>query len=498
MRREKSTGWGDVSESVTAYLRLRLSMFISGRFVRRAAAVALVALLASACGRKQASSPAPVPVEVVPVVQKDVPIVGEWIGTLDGSVNADIRPKVEGYVLRQHYKEGQFVHRNDLLFEIDPRQFRAALEQAHGTLARAESQLSKASKDVERFTPLAADRAISQQELDNAVAAERDGRGAVAAAKAAQDQAALNLEWTKVRSPIEGVVGIARAQVGDLVNTQFVMTTVSTVDPIRVTFGISEREYMERAASINRASYPTTERGPSLDLILEDGHRLSREGQSGPGRPRGERKDGNAHDQGLLPQPAQHPPSGPVRAHPCRDGDAAECPRRSTTRRDRAAGWHAGGRGGHGRQGGDPRRRAGPPHGRPVGGREGTQGRRERHRERPAVRAVGHADSREDRRAPPPLARPRRRAMSRFFVDRPIVAIVIAVLTVILGVVSLAGLPVAQYPSIIPPVIQISTTYTGAGRDHHRAVGGHADRAADERGGQDAVPSSPPTPATAP
>src|SRR6185503_4591441 len=192
-------------------------------------------------------------------------------GTLDGSVNADIRPKVEGYVLRQHYKEGQFVHRNDLLFEIDPRQFRAALEQAHGTLARAESQLSKASKDVERFTPLAADRAISQQELDNAVAAERDGRGAVAAAKAAQDQAALNLEWTKVRSPIEGVVGIARAQVGDLVNTQFVMTTVSTVDPIRVTFGISEREYMERAASINRASYPTTERGPSLDLILEDG-----------------------------------------------------------------------------------------------------------------------------------------------------------------------------------------------------------------------------------
>jgi membrane fusion protein (multidrug efflux system) len=246
-------------------------MFISGRFVRRPAAVALVALLASACGRKQASSPAPVPVEVVPVVQKDVPIVGEWIGTLDGSVNADIRPKVEGYVLRQHYKEGQFVHRNDLLFEIDPRQFRAALEQAHGTLARAESQLSKASKDVERFTPLAADRAISQQELDNAVAAERDGRGAVAAAKAAQDQAALNLEWTKVRSPIEGVVGIARAQVGDLVNTQFVMTTVSTVDPIRVTFGISEREYMERAASINRASYPTTERGPSLDLILEDG-----------------------------------------------------------------------------------------------------------------------------------------------------------------------------------------------------------------------------------
>lgn len=236
------------------------------------AVLAIVAAhLVFACHGKQAPAPAPVEVEVVPVVQKDVPIVGEWIGTLDGSVNADIRPKVEGYVQRQLYKEGQFVSRRDPLFEIDPRQFRAALEQANGTLARAEAQLSKASKDVERFTPLAAERAISQQELDNALAAERDGKGAVAAARAAVDQAALNLSWTQVTSPIEGIAGIARTQVGDLVNTQFVMTTVSTVDPIRVTFGISEREYMERAETINRATYPTTERGPSLDLILEDG-----------------------------------------------------------------------------------------------------------------------------------------------------------------------------------------------------------------------------------
>ena len=238
----------------------------------RSAAVALVAtLLASACGGKQAPPAQPVAVEVVPVVQKDVPIVGEWIGTLDGSVNADIRPKVEGYLLRQLYKEGQFVRRDAPLFEIDPRQFRAALEQARGTLARAEAQLSKASKDVERFTPLAADRAISQQELDNALAAERDGKGGVSAARAAVDQAALNLAWTKVASPIDGIVGIALKQVGDLVSTQTVMTTVSTVDPVRVTFGISEREYMERAASINRVNYPTTERGPALDLILEDG-----------------------------------------------------------------------------------------------------------------------------------------------------------------------------------------------------------------------------------
>src|SRR6059058_814383 len=149
----------------------------------------LAALLAApACSRKEPPPPRPPEVLVTPVVQKDVPVVHEWIGTLDGSVNADIRPKVEGYVLRQLYKEGQFVRRNDPLFEIDPRQFRAALEQARGSLARAEAQLSKADRDVERFTPLAAQRAISQEELDNALAAERDARGGLAAAKAAVDQ----------------------------------------------------------------------------------------------------------------------------------------------------------------------------------------------------------------------------------------------------------------------------------------------------------------------
>ena len=237
-------------------------------------------LVATACARQQAPPPPPLVVLVVPVVQKDVPIVGEWIGTLDGSVNADIRPKVEGYVLRQLYKEGQFVRRDDPLFEIDPRQFQAALEQARGTLARAEAQLAKATKDVERFTPLAAEQAISQQELDNALSAESDARGGLAAARAAVDQAALNLGWTKVTSPIEGIVGIARTQVGELVNTQTVMTTVSTVDPIRVTFGISEREYMERAARINRANYATTERGPALQLILEDGSVFPEQGKA--------------------------------------------------------------------------------------------------------------------------------------------------------------------------------------------------------------------------
>ncbi len=152
--------------------------------------------VAAACTAKASPPPPPPDVLVTPVVQKDVPIVSEWIGTLDGSVNADIRPQVEGYLVRQLYKDGQFVRRGDRLFEIDPRQFRAALAQAQGTLGRAEAERVRAAKDVERFTPLAAQRAVSQQELDNAVAAERDATAAVAAARAAVDQAALNLGWT--------------------------------------------------------------------------------------------------------------------------------------------------------------------------------------------------------------------------------------------------------------------------------------------------------------
>jgi membrane fusion protein (multidrug efflux system) len=191
--------------------RLKERMEVMATSMLRAGALTVL-VLAPACARKDAPAPRPVDVLVVPVVQMDVPVVGEWIGTLDGSVNADIRPKIEGYLLRQFYKEGQFVHRNDPLFEIDPRQFRAALEQARGTLARAEAQLSKATNDVDRFTPLAAQRAISQQELDNAIAAQRDARGGLSAARAAVDQSALNLGWTRVTSPIDGIAGIAKTQ----------------------------------------------------------------------------------------------------------------------------------------------------------------------------------------------------------------------------------------------------------------------------------------------
>jgi membrane fusion protein (multidrug efflux system) len=240
---------------------------------------------------------------VVAVVQKDVPVISEWIGTLDGSVNADIRPKVEGYLLRQFYKEGQYVHPRDPLFEMDPRQFKASLDQAQGALGQAEAVLAKATRDVERFTPLVADRAISQQELDNALSAERNAQSLVAAARAAVEQSALNLGWTKVTSPIEGIVGIAKAQVGDLVNPQTLMTVVSTVDPIRVTYGISEREYLRFAERINRANYATTEQGPVLDLILDDGQPYPEKGRARLADREVDQKTGTMTIRGFFPNP---------------------------------------------------------------------------------------------------------------------------------------------------------------------------------------------------
>src|SRR5712691_10282862 len=255
---------------------------IRGKPMRNSLALLLAsaAALDLGCARTAPAPPPETEVLVTPVIQRDVPILSEWIGSLDDSVNAAIRPKVEGYLLRQVYKEGQYVKAGDLMFEVDPRQVRAALEQASGALAQAEAQLAKAARDVERFTRLAAERAVSQQELDDALSAQRNAKAAVDSARAVVDQASLNLGWTKVTSPIDGIVGIAKAQVGDLVNTQTVMTTVSTVDPIRVTFGISEREYMNRAARINRDNYATTRQGPLLELVLDDGSVFPQQGQA--------------------------------------------------------------------------------------------------------------------------------------------------------------------------------------------------------------------------
>jgi len=239
--------------------------------------------LLSGCSHPVKPGPPP-QVGVVTVVQQDVPVVHEWIGNLDGFVNAEIRPQVEGYVLRQVYKEGSSVRKGQLLFDIDARQFKAAADQAHGALARDEAARDKAKLDVERYTPLAAQKAISQQELDNALAALQQAQASCDASRAAFDKAALNLEWTRVTSPIDGIAGIAKVQVGDLVNGQRVMTTVSTVDPIKVYFSATEQEFTTWARAwasptkgVGQTASQASAKG-SLELILSDGSTYPRRG----------------------------------------------------------------------------------------------------------------------------------------------------------------------------------------------------------------------------
>ena len=233
-------------------------------------------------------------VEVVQVEQKDVPIYGEWIGTLDGLTNADVRAQVTGYIMRQGYQEGAFVKKGQLLFEIDPRPFQAALDQAEGQLAQATAQLANSEAvqgrtelDVNRYTPLAREQAASQQDLDNAIQNNMAAKATVATAKAqiksaaaAVETAKINLDFTRLVAPIDGIAGQAQLQVGALVNpSSGPVTSVSTVDPIKVYFTVSEREYLDW----NRRFPTETTRqaaGKSLrlELILADGLSYPREG----------------------------------------------------------------------------------------------------------------------------------------------------------------------------------------------------------------------------
>jgi membrane fusion protein (multidrug efflux system) len=183
-------------------------------------------------------------VKVADVIQKDVLIQSEWVGTTDGMVNALIRAQVSGYLIKRPYTEGAFVKKGDLLFELDPSKFKAALDQAQGDLVKAQAEFIKTKQDVERDTPLAQQGAISQAELDDSIQYHAAAKGDLAAAQAAVETARLNLGWTKITAPIDGVVGIAKAQIGDLIDVNSVLTSMSTVDQIKVYFPISEQEYL--------------------------------------------------------------------------------------------------------------------------------------------------------------------------------------------------------------------------------------------------------------
>src|ERR1700686_5278680 len=267
--------------------RLRHSFVIGG-----VVGLIVIALIVGALRPKHASgagTAAPPEVMVAQVEQKDVPIYGEWIGTLAGQVNANVQAQVTGYLLKRDYQEGSFVRKGQLLFEIDPRPFQAALDQAEGQLAQATAQLANAEAvqvrtqlDVERYTPLAKEQAASQQDLDNATQNNLAAKATVATAnaqiktaEAAVETAKLNLGFTRLTSPISGIAGQAQLQVGALVSTSSVpVTTVSTIGPIRDYFTVSEQDYLQLQKQFSGSDRQRWK----LQLILADGSIYPHEG----------------------------------------------------------------------------------------------------------------------------------------------------------------------------------------------------------------------------
>ena len=262
-----------------------------------AAALSAALLFLAGCGEEKKAEAAPPDVEVVSVTQKDVPIVREWVATMTGFVNAQIRAQVSGYIVKQLYTNGAYVTKGTSLFQLDARTFQAALDQATGNLTqskadlqKAEAQLGKTQLDVDRYTPLAKQGAISQQELDDAVQANLAAKGQVAAAKAAieaataaQETARLNLGYATIVSPVDGVAGISSAQVGDFVGptSPNPLTTVSTINPILVTITPSEQNYLAVMRAAEKSGMTETQILNSLswELELTDGTTYPQKGK---------------------------------------------------------------------------------------------------------------------------------------------------------------------------------------------------------------------------
>jgi len=239
-------------------------------------------IFASSCNRGRAATAAPLPeVEVATAEQRDVPVYSEWVATLDGYVNAEIRPQVSGYIIKQDYTEGSLVRKGQVLFEIDPRPFQAALDRAKGDLAQAQAQLGKSALDVERDTPLAEARAIAKSQLDNEIQAKLGAQAAVESGRAAVEQAELNLEWTKVTSLVDGIAGICQVQIGNLVGPNSILTSVSQVEPIKAFFPISEHEYVlaQRKSNAISSGHAIRFFGSPVELILTDGSSYSQKGK---------------------------------------------------------------------------------------------------------------------------------------------------------------------------------------------------------------------------
>ena len=243
------------------------------RWVPTSFVFVLSAILLSGCEQPSAAPAAPPPpaVSVVEVKPERVALTDEWVATLDGNVNAQIRPQVSGYLIRRAYTEGGVVRKGQVLFEIDPRPFAAALAAARARMAEAQAQLGKAQRDVARDKPLADQRAIPQSQLDNDQQAALAAEAAVQSASAAVQTADLNLEFTKVTSLVDGVAAIATAQIGDLVAPTTLLTTVSQLDPIKAYFPLSEQQYLRMTGRRDGAEAEYLGPRTPLTLVLADG-----------------------------------------------------------------------------------------------------------------------------------------------------------------------------------------------------------------------------------
>jgi membrane fusion protein (multidrug efflux system) len=260
-------------------MKFRKSQLTFGTSVFRKTSVGLaclVMIVSAGCEKNAPPPPAPPAVDVVKVEQRDVPIYMEWIGSLDGNVNAVIRPQVTGYLIKQNYREGDLVKKGQPLFEIDPRTFEAVVEEAKGLRAQQAARYDTTKANLARIKPLAARNAVSQKDLDDAVGADLTAKAALESAEAALKTAQLNLGFTRMASPITGVAGIAKAQIGDLLSPSMAteLTTVSAVDPIKVYFNISEREYLKVAENHNPENKPRP-----IELILVDGSSYPEQGK---------------------------------------------------------------------------------------------------------------------------------------------------------------------------------------------------------------------------
>ena len=284
-------------------------------------------LLAGAAGCRNENAaaapadPPPPTVTFVALTPEQVAVTGEWIATLDGNVNAQIRPQVSGYLVRRAYREGAFVRKGEVLFEIDRRPFEAALAQAQARLAEAQAQLAKTERDLARDQPLAEQRAIAQSQLDNDVSAHDAAQAAVSSAKAAVEAAELNLGFTRVTSLIDGVAAIASAQIGDLVGPTTLLTTVSQLNPIKAYFPLSEQEYLGIAGQV--ATPASTARALAVERradacprrrqhVPATRHRARR-------RSRGRSEDGHDPHQRAVPESRQRAAARAVRPRPRAD-----------------------------------------------------------------------------------------------------------------------------------------------------------------------------------